>query len=73
MIETGALSKDPKKVPTAEEWQQEWAVLEADLGDSVPAMELNRLKRLDRQAWEQGTRVLSVPTYFAWGRVRQMV
>jgi SAM-dependent methyltransferase len=73
VIETGSLSKDPKRSLTPDEWQQEWAVLEADLGDSVPEKELGRLKRLDKQAWEQGTRLLSVPTYFAWGVVRQMV
>jgi SAM-dependent methyltransferase len=47
----------------------EWKVLEADLADSVPEKEIQRMRILDEQAWERGERVLHVPTYFAWGVV----
>jgi len=47
----------------------EWAVLEADLAGWIPAQEILRMKAMDEQAWKLGTRVLHVPTYFAWGRV----
>jgi hypothetical protein len=43
--------------------------LEADLAGWIPAQEILRMKAMDEQAWKLGTRVLHVPTYFAWGRV----
>lgn len=55
--------------PTAAEQEMEWAVIKADLADSVPAAEIQRLQRLDQQAWARGERVLHVPTYFAWGQI----
>ncbi len=48
---------------------QEWAVLEADLADMVPADEIHSMKLVDEQARLRGERVHHVPTYFAWGVV----
>ena len=73
IIETGTLQTDGQPAFTPEERELEWAVMEADLAGSVPAKEIQRLKRLDESACERGQRVLSVPTYFAWGQVWQMV
>jgi SAM-dependent methyltransferase len=56
--------------PASGERDLEWAVLEADLAGIVPVQEIQRMKLLDEQAWERGERVLSVPTYFAWGQVK---
>ena len=56
--------------PTSGERDLEWAVLEADLAGTVPIQEMQRLILLDERAWERGERVLSVPTYFAWGQVK---
>jgi SAM-dependent methyltransferase len=67
-IETGVLRSGGERPPTPEEREMEWAVLEADLAGSLPADELGRLRRLDEQAWASGERILSVPTYFAYGR-----
>jgi SAM-dependent methyltransferase len=53
---------------SAGEWQQEWAVIQADLADSVSAVEIQMMKVLDEQARTRGERVLHVPTYFAWGK-----
>jgi len=59
------------------EWQRqdqagvidsEWSMLQRDLGTTLPKGELNRLERLDREAWEAGRRVLFVPTFFGIGR-----
>ncbi|WKZ35811.1 MAG: class I SAM-dependent methyltransferase [Anaerolineales bacterium] len=67
LIETGPIqSADEKR--SAAEWENEWAVIEADLADSVPGGEIQRMKRLDEQARKSGERVLHVPTFFAWGR-----
>ena len=59
------------------EWQRqdqagvidsEWSMLQRDLGTTLPRVELDRLERLDREAWEAGRRVLFVPTFFGIGR-----
>jgi SAM-dependent methyltransferase len=54
---------------TPEEWEMEWAVLEADLAGNVPAGKLQRMKKLDEAAWRRGERLLYVPTYYAIGQV----
>lgn len=54
--------------PSAREREMEWAVIQADLGESVRRVEIQQMKALDDEAWAQGERVLYVPTYFAWGR-----
>jgi len=68
IIETGTIqSAEPD--PSSEEWEVEWAVIEADLAGFVPSADLHKMKQLDGQARMRGERVLQVPTYFAWGRV----
>jgi len=69
LIETGAIESQGNDAPTSAERKMEWAVLEADLAGFVPVNEIQRLKKLDDQAWARGERKLHVPTYFAWGRV----
>jgi ubiquinone/menaquinone biosynthesis C-methylase UbiE len=69
IIETGILRTGGRFMRSSAERDLEWAVLEADLAESVPAREISKLKLLDEQAWERGERVLDVPTHFAWGRV----
>jgi ubiquinone/menaquinone biosynthesis C-methylase UbiE len=66
--ETGTI-QSVEKNPTAEEREMEWAVIEADLADSVPDAEIQKMKLIDKQAWAKGERVLHVPTYFAWGQI----
>lgn len=50
-----------------EDWELEWEVLEQDLSGSISLPDLSDLKRKDRQAWLDGTRVLWVPTFYAFG------
>jgi SAM-dependent methyltransferase len=66
--ETGPI-QSVRKDPTAEEREMEWAVIEADLAGSVPDAEIQKMKRIDEQAWANGERALYVPTYFAWGQI----
>lgn len=67
LIETGPIqSRGNESAPG--EREMEWAALEADLAGFVPGEDIQTMKRLDRQAWANGTRVLHVPTYFAWGK-----
>jgi len=55
--------------PSVREREMEWAVIQADLGESVSREEIQKIKLLDDEAWSKGERVLYVPTYFAWGVV----
>ena len=64
--ETGTIQGVENEAPRAE-WELEWAVIESDLAGWVPDKDIQRMKLLDQTAREQGTRVLHVPTYFAWG------
>jgi SAM-dependent methyltransferase len=73
LIETGSLRADGRRTPGLRERNMEWAALEADLAGLIPMEEVQRLKRLDKRAWQRGERVLYVPTYFAWGQLTQMV
>jgi len=54
--------------PSAYEREMEWAVMQADLAESVSGAEIQKMKTLDDEAWLNGKRVLHVPTYFAWGQ-----
>ena len=52
------------------EWfMSEWQMLEHDLIGKVDAAELTRYRALDERTWNQGSRVLWVPTFYAFGRV----
>ena len=64
--ETGTI-QGVDRAPSPEEWEMEWAVIESDLAGTVPAADIQNMKRLDQQARARGVRVLHVPTYFAWG------
>ena len=67
IVETGAMQESDQVLQAPADWALESAVLQADLAGFVPPAELSRLILLEKEAWEQGLRVLRVPTYFAWG------
>ncbi len=67
LIETGPIqSAEKRRLPV--EWENEWAVIEADLAESVSGEDIQKMKILDENARKNGERVLHVPTYFAWGK-----
>ena len=67
LVETGPIQSAEKK-RSAEEWENEWTVIEADLAESVSGEDIQKMKVLDENARRSGERVLHVPTYFAWGK-----
>lgn len=69
IIETGAIQSRGNEALKPDEWENEWAVIESDLTGIVPEQDIQKMKLLDKQAWQRGERVLDVPTYFAWGQV----
>ena len=68
IVETGTIQSMGSE-PPLQEWEMEWKVIESDLQGVVPDLDIARMKELDKQARQQGRRVLHVPTYFAWGQV----
>lgn len=50
-------------------FSSEWQILRHDLGDLQTEKELAALQMQDEQAWLEGSRVLWVPTFYAFGRV----
>jgi ubiquinone/menaquinone biosynthesis C-methylase UbiE len=68
IVETGMIQSSTYE-PSLVDWKVEWDVLESDLHGWVPERDIRQMKTLDQAARESGKRVLSVPTYFAWGRV----
>lgn len=68
-VETGVLGGQWQKRSNLEEIEAEWAILEDDLGGMIPTDELRRLKEVNTKAWEQGSRVLFVPTFYGMGKV----
>lgn len=68
LIETGTI-QGVGNDPATEEREMEWAVIESDLAGFIAEAEIQKMKRLDEQAWARGGRVLHVPTYFAWGQI----
>jgi SAM-dependent methyltransferase len=50
------------------EFEAEWAMREYDLNGILLPEELRRLRAIDRQALEEGRRILFVPTFYALGR-----
>jgi len=68
-ITSGVLQGYWQGPPSEEEFQSEWAVLSQDLEGYLNPREIDQLRLVDREAWQQGRRTLFVPTFYAWGRV----
>ena len=69
IFETGVIQNRGKDALTLDEWEYEWAVLQADLAGTVSREEIQQMKHLDEQAWRRGEHEIIIPTYFAWGQV----
>ena len=69
-MESGVLGGQWSGPGDPEEAGLEWRVLASDLAGALPAEELARLEELDRQSRAAGRRVLYVPTFYAWGKVK---
>jgi ubiquinone/menaquinone biosynthesis C-methylase UbiE len=68
IVETGTI-QGQRNEPSAGEWELEWDVIESDLMGQVAEADIQKMKRLDKQARERKTRALHVPTHFAWGLI----
>lgn len=68
LVEMGVLGGQWRGSPSPEDLESEWFALRSDLAGSLSRAELDRLQAIDARAWQQGERVLFVPTFYAWGR-----
>ncbi len=68
-IETGVIGGQWRGVPSQAELETEWAVLMADLAGKFSPFELAGLRAKDETAYREGSRILYVPTFYAWGKV----
>ncbi len=66
LIETGTIQSGENEAPS-KDWEIEWAVIESDLAGFIPGADIQKMKLLDQKARANGSRILNVPTYFAWG------
>ena len=67
LIETGPI-QGQAVIRSAQDWENEWAVLQTDLEGVASNEEIQKMKVLDEIARKNGERTLYVPTYFAWGK-----
>jgi hypothetical protein len=54
---------------TDQEFESEWKILKEDLSDFLNRSELLALKKHDQHTREQGSRMVYIPTFYAWGKV----
>ena len=67
-IEVGVLGGQWRTELSENEWDLEWQVLRQDLGDILSEAAWRAVEEDGRQANQSGSRILYVPTFYAWGR-----
>jgi ubiquinone/menaquinone biosynthesis C-methylase UbiE len=70
-IEIGIIGNQWHTTYNPEHHLSEWNTLLHDLTDHLPHDQLQAYQEIDRSAWEQGSRVLYVPTFYAYGEVEK--
>lgn len=68
-IQTGVYQGNGSGTNRPDGDQLEWEILHSDLAGLLDPGELQELRRQDIRARREGSRVLYVPTFFAWGKV----
>jgi SAM-dependent methyltransferase len=72
-VEAGLLGGQWSGQPSWDSWRQEWQVFRSDM-EKAPGMlattEIKKLEEIEREAVQNGRRVLFVPTFYACGTVR---
>jgi len=68
-VHSGVLGAQWASRSSQEERELEWDVLQSDMRALLDAGELERVRDSYLRAWAQGTGVLFVPTFYAWGKV----
>jgi ubiquinone/menaquinone biosynthesis C-methylase UbiE len=69
IVESGKLEQLVENKPSSREDNLEWSVMEEDLKKYLSQDKLDAFRKMDAEARHIGTRVIHVPTSFAWGLV----
>jgi SAM-dependent methyltransferase len=67
-VQAGVMGGQWSVPPSQAEWETEWSVLKADIGEMASGPTLTEYQNKDAAAWDRGERILFVPTFYAWGR-----
>jgi SAM-dependent methyltransferase len=70
-VQCGAYDGRWESSLSREDIESEWAVLEEDLKGILSAAEIRELKKHEQKSLKNGSRLIYVPTFYAWGRVPQ--
>lgn len=68
-VQSGVYDGSWNRQPTPAELESEWQVLAADLEGILSQAEIDQLKLRDLRAYQEGSRLAYVPTFYAWGKV----
>jgi ubiquinone/menaquinone biosynthesis C-methylase UbiE len=68
-VETGILGAQWTKSQDLSSLENEWSMLQEDLQSKIGPEVIQDLIRVDQSAWQQGERILYVPTFYAAGQV----
>lgn len=64
ILESGVLGSQSSNDPDPKFIKSEWDILKSDLSDELSNEELLKFQQIDLQAWNDGIRVLFVPTFY---------
>ena len=70
-IQCGAYDGRWESQLSQQDIDSEWVVLEDDLGDTLTAQDIIELKKYEQKTLENGSRLIYVPTFYAWGKVHK--
>jgi SAM-dependent methyltransferase len=68
-VQAGVLGGEWTGSPSEQETESEWRTLSVDLNGVLTEKEITSIRRTDFKARESGSRILYVPTFYAFGRV----
>ena len=69
-VEAGVLGGQWKDAPAQADVDMEWRVLREDIKTLENQAALADIEQVERRAWQDGVRLLYVPTFYAWGKVK---
>jgi len=67
----GVLASQWTDYSDSEEFQTEWLVISSDIEHLTSEDEFNNFYKIEKQSREENRRVLYVPTFYAWGKVKK--
>lgn len=72
-IVSGVYEGSWQNTPSQSDLDSEWQVLEEDLSGILSSAEIAILKKHEQKALEKGTRLVYIPTFYCWGKVKKPI